>query len=553
MVVLGISGRYRDAAAAVVVNGEIAAAAAEESFVRVPRIGYEHTDGFPYFAVDACLRRADVTVDDIDAVAAVDESPCGDGNDGGTALMSLAGALDREACHGELRQRLRQRPFHRVHPLVADAQQVAAASPFTDSIVLALSSESGGGAAFLSRDGRLDCLETIDETGSLVEAARQIAMGLGCRLSAPFDGLQQLARFGEPEFASCFAEAIGYRNNGLMVDHTNVAEILRRTANGTSLSDNGHLTIAVQTRRRALAASFQHRISDVVCQTVDRLRARTGIQAVGLGGGLFADCDMTSRLRDALGDAVYVAAVPEAVGRAIGGALASVQSVQGSRPPIRNLRFGPAYSEDQVKEALDNCRLDYVYEPRWDRILLRASRLLARGSTVAWFQGPMEFGPRPFNSRSILCDPSNRYAAENINRFVKQRSEDHALAISMSDVAAAECLGAAFESRFVALRAVVREEYRDRVRAVLDRKHAVLVHTVHQAEAPEFWQLLELHRQATGVPGLMNVPLSAPNEPVACTPRDAIRTTFSCAIDALVLGRFLLMKDYWLLRSDADR
>jgi carbamoyltransferase len=64
--------------------------------------------------------------------------------------------------------------------------------------------------------------------------------------------------------------------------------------------------------------------------------------------------------------------------------------------------------------------------------------------------------------------------------------------------------------------------------------------------------LLELHRERSGVPGLINTPLCGMNEPTACTPRDAVRTVFSSAIDALVIGRFLLMKDYWLLRSTVD-
>ena len=83
----------------------------------------------------------------------------------------------------------------------------------------------------------------------------------------------------------------------------------------------------------------------------------------------------------------------------------------------------------------------------------------------------------------------------------------------------------------------------------LDWRHAVRVHGVSRAQAPHLCDLLDLHHDATGTPGLIEANLAGPGEPVACSPRDAVRTVYSSAIDALVIGRFLLMKDYWLLRT----
>ena len=241
--------------------------------------------------------------------------------------------------------------------------------------------------------------------------------------------------------------------------------------------------------------------------------------------------------------------MPDAVGRAIGAAL------DGGVPPaahLRSLALGPDFSEQDIKLALENCRLDYLYEPDWSRLLARISRMLSHGSVVAWFQGPMGFGPRSADTRGVLCDPANRYARENINRFLRHASIDDPLPVSMTATAMRDCLEAPRASAFVTLEAPVKAEWRDRLRASLDPRQAIPVQMVTEDQSPALFRLLEMHRERSGVPGLINTPLCGMNEPAACTPRDAVRTVFSSAIDALVIGRFLLMKDYWLLRSTAE-
>jgi carbamoyltransferase len=95
----------------------------------------------------------------------------------------------------------------------------------------------------------------------------------------------------------------------------------------------------------------------------------------------------------------------------------------------------------------------------------------------------------------------------------------------------------------------VRPEWRTKLASALDGRHAARVHAPAVQFEPRFQDLLERHNAATGTPGLIEISLAGAGEPIACTPRDAVRTMYSSAIDALVIGRFLLMKDYWLLRS----
>jgi carbamoyltransferase len=175
--------------------------------------------------------------------------------------------------------------------------------------------------------------------------------------------------------------------------------------------------------------------------------------------------------------------------------------------------------------------------------------MLAQGKVVGWFQGSMAFGPRAMGTRSILGDPSNKYARQNLNEYLRHVPLDEPLPVAVSPSLAARCFSREFSPAAGIHDAEVRPEWRQSLAAALDWRHAVRVHGVSRAQAPHLCDLLDLHHDATGTPGLIEANLAGPGEPVACSPRDAVRTVYSSAIDALVIGRFLLMKDYWLLRT----
>jgi carbamoyltransferase len=161
----------------------------------------------------------------------------------------------------------------------------------------------------------------------------------------------------------------------------------------------------------------------------------------------------------------------------------------------------------------------------------------------------MAFGPRAMGTRSILVDPSNKYARQNLNEYLRQVPLDEPLPLAVAPSLADRCFSGDSSPARGVFDAEVRPEWRQSLAAALDWRHAARVHGLSRAQAPRLCDLLELHHAATGTPGLIEANLSGPGEPVACTPRDAVRTVYSSAIDALVLGRFLLMKDYWLLRT----
>jgi carbamoyltransferase len=548
MKVLGISGSERHAAAAVAVDGSIVAAAEEQSFARVPLIGYRHTGGLPLAAIDACLTRAHLSLTEIDRIIVVDDERHAHG--GVPETPAERGGLfgpGGPGGHDTLDRELRTRQLDSVAPALADARQLAAVCDDENLLVLVLALDDVPPAVFERRGSAFALLQT-HAADQLSCAITRMARALGLGPSGRYDAIERLASLGAPGDAAVFDKAIGWNpDRGVTVSDDEFAKAIERL-DGGALSPDWSLDVRRQHDRQALASAFCARVGALVVEMARSLLERPGARRIGLAGGRFSSRGIVAAVASALGDAVIIAPVPEAPGRALGAALESLQA--GAL--LQTLALGPEFTEQEIKLALENCRLDYLYEPDWSRLMTRVSNMLSRGTVVAWFQGPMGFGPRSIGTRGILCDPSNKYARENVNCFLLHGSPDDALPVSMTAADMEECLEQPVSSPFLALDAKVKAPWRDKLRAAIDHRQSIPTQRVTEAQSPAFFGLLQLHRKRSSVPGLINVPLSGANEPAACTPRDAIRTTFSSAIDALVIGRFLLMKDYWLLRSGAD-
>ncbi len=535
MKVLGISGRVRDAAAALAVDGQVVAAASEDCFTKVQGIGYGQTGGFPTSAVEACLGTAGLTLADVEQVTVVDD-------EGGERTSELVRTIFRT---NDLRGPVLIDGLH------ADAVQ-AAASAASASTVLVCSTQPPAVAAFVRDGDRLEPQGRPLDAGALMSSAGSLASSLGVSARDPFYSLDRLSVGGESEFQDELADAIEWQPaSGVHVDEDRLWKLVGRVGGQLtgSLADASSLNVRVQDARRALAASFTCRLAHVVREAASTLFGRDDIRDVAFGGAMLGNPRLTTELRQLVGDGLSMAVVPELAGRALGAALSAAT---GSGDRLPGLALGPAFADTDIKRTLDNCRLDYVYEPDWPRLLLRVSKMLSQGKVVAWFQGAMGFGPRALGTRSILCDPSSRYARQNMNEYLRQVPLDEPLPVVFAPSVASECLTRPVSSPLAAVDAAVKDEWRDRLVAALDWRHYVRVHGASPAHSPELCDLLESHYGRTGVPALIETNLCGPGEPIACTPRDAVKTMYSSPIDALIIGRFVLMKDYWLLRNNAD-
>jgi carbamoyltransferase len=521
-IVLGISGRDRDAAAALSVNGNVVAAVAEESVTRVPNVGYARTGGFPYAAAQACLDAARLDPSDVQQIVVVDDA---------AARPSLA-----------VNGIFRGIPVKEMAAERADAVQAMTGSGAPLAVVAG--ADPAGISIFRQNGSGLGPREDVPGADGLVRSARKMASLLGVETADSFAGLDRASVGGDAEFQHEIAAALSWRSGaGVVADDEALADGISRIAgeHAPGLADVATLNARVQQLRRGLAASYLAQVAT----TVGRMVADVGGgDSVAAGGSLFSHARINTELgRDVAGQ-LRISQVPEREGRAIGAAALEPG-------PTALVVRGPAFSDEDIKRTLDNCRLDYVYEPDWARLIARTSKMLAQGKVMAWFQGAMAFGPRPLGTRSILTDPSSRYARQNVNEYLRHSPIDEPLPVAFATSALLQAVPvfASEQNVFGVRDAAVSAEARARLSGAVDwRNHVRLAGRDVNPEAP-FHALLEHHFAETGTPGLIETGLAAPGEPIACTPRDAVRTMFSSAIDALVIGRFLLMKDYWLLRG----
>lgn len=545
MVVLGISGREHDAASALLIDGALVAATTEEACIRSPRAGYAYAAGSAFASVEACLQRAGITARDVQRMVVCDE----DGHMGICDAPPSWMAPLRRGINGT--SELNGTAGMRVGRLYAHASQLQATSS-VDGPIVVLDMERRGQAAVFIRKGSTVVFEReIDRFSRVVQQLNAAAAALGLS-GDPLIELEVLAGGGQPLYAEALGRALWYEPGGGIGTDRRGLEVVYADAKADAdnrLADPAPLHMQVRRTRANLAASFVTLVGGLACDIATDVAETYGSHTFGLGGSLFAHHEVAACVRTSLGHRAQLALLPSSLGLALGAAIAGGRAASITLPV--GLAVGPQFSESDVKEALDVAHLDYVYEPQWDRIMDRATGLLARGKRIGWFQGAMDFGRRSLGARSILCDPSGRYARENLNWFLRQRTHDVAPApLVMTADAARECLEDAVCSSFDVAGAVVKPEFRPQLQAAIDPHGRCRVQTIPDESPARLRDLLRIHRERTGVPALLQIDLRGPDEPIACTPRDALRTTYSSPLDALFIERFVLMKDYWLLRSD---
>jgi carbamoyltransferase len=538
MVVVGITGRRRRAATAVAVDGRIVAAVREAVLTRVPSAGYRET-GLPMASLRACLAKAGLAPQDVDRVVSAE---------GGTpGVLPVRESLNRAARAGGMERVL----LCRTSVLEANARQ--AAIGVRSGIVLAADLQRSAAAVGAIQGASVSSLKPLGGLAAVLGLTHRLGRFLGLTDTEPEDLLQSLellARSAMDEPVQLFGNVQAATESGdprAVIDAFEEALARAGDEAGAPLGDAASPRIEVQRARARLAEGFLHGAASVIAKALEAAAQRHAIDRAVVAGGMFTCADFNARLCALSSLTISVAPAPAPEGAALGAALQPFTSDGADELP-QHLALGPSFSESEAKKALENCRLDYVYEPVWTRLIERVVQVLSHGKLVAWFQESAEFDQPLRGSRSVLADPSNRYARDNVNSFLRRRPHDWPIDLSIP-AASSGCLSSPALSPWRFVQASVRPEWREHLRGAIDRDGSVHAHVLQETGGDVFHQLLTAHHQQTGVPGLINVALHGSGEPMACSPLDAIRSTFSSAVDAMVIHRFLVMKDYWQLRA----
>jgi carbamoyltransferase len=295
-------------------------------------------------------------------------------------------------------------------------------------------------------------------------------------------------------------------------------------------------------RHRSIARAVQDRLEEVGVHLASMALRLAGSRRLCLAGGVALNCKMNGEMhRRGLADEIFVQPLAYDGGVSLGAAQAlAAEKGDDPRFEMDHLFWGPAYGNDEIEAVLRASRARYRRSPR---VAEEAARMIADGKIVGWFQGRMEGGPRALGGRSILADPRNPEMKDLVNDRVKFREAWRPFALSILEEHFAEYVKKPARSPFMIMAFDVAEARRtDIPSAMHSADHTTRPQTVSRKTSPLYWQLIECFRGLTGVPGVLNTSFNVKDEPIVCTPRDAVRCFYGTGMDALAIGDCILEK-----------
>jgi carbamoyltransferase len=565
-----LDGVGHDSAAAMLRDGRLLAAAAEERFNR-----FKHSTAAggrvlpPGKAVEYCLAEAG-RADDLEHVAfycdftpaalqdrirAVEPHLSAKVKDRVLAAYHAVydGTVSNERIADEiaevLGERRKQPQIHFVPHHLAHAASAFYSSGYGEAGVLTIDG-FGERSSSIFAIGGADGLRQIEETilpASLGVLYMMMTAYLGFK---PLDGeykVMGLASYGSPKtYAKQFEGLLDRADDGTC----RTTALLRDDFGDHIKSLFGPArayTDAVTQREMDIASALQAQLEDAMFCRLDYLKRKYGIDRICLSGGVALNVVMTGKVaRSGMFKQTYVFPASGDDGASVGAAQYVHHQVLGHRPggaAVPSMSLGPAYTKDGVMRALESYANKIDFQ-RVERIEETVADALVAGKIVGWFSGRMEFGPRALGNRSILADPRAGEMREVVNQRVKLREEFRPFAPAALAERADD---------FYDMRGVGRSDFmefvvpatplgRAKTKAVVHFDGSARIQTVDRATNEPFWKVIEAFGRRTGVPVVLNTSFNVRGEPIVCTPQDAIRCFLSTDIDLLALENFVVSK-----------
>ena len=576
MYILGLS-TMTESSAVLMRDGRVVAAAEEERFSRV-----KHDGGFPYRAIAFVLAANDLTLADVDHVAVYWDpyklghranymlgmllrNPVVFGEKAKRSLQVWKGGTGEDSGWGSIFRTSRKlterfgstpRNVHFLDHHLCHMASCFLASSFQDAAILVMDG-AGEAACTTWGFGAGTKIEKVDEhrlPHSLGHFYSAVTGYIGFKMLDGEYKLMGLSAYGDRSGAAWIRENfLRTASGGRYALDTEVLDYHRALTGGFRGSFTEHFGPAragdaepLTDRHRDIAGAAQGAFEEVVLAMAAALRRRTGMKHLAVAGGCGLNCVANGKiLLSGIFDEIYVPPVPHDPGGALGAAMLLYTQLTGRRPePVTHAQFGPAYSDADIAAAIAG-RKDVVAQ-KLDAAALttRAAEALAGGALLSWMQGPMEFGPRALGNRSFLADPRSESVTELMNEKIKKREPFRPFAPSVKAEKASDYFEIQQPSPFMTIIVPVRPEKRGLIPAVVHADGTARPQTVDRSANPRYWELLDRFERLTGVPVLLNTSFNI-QEPIVCTPAEALATFASSGVDALAVG------NYWVTRRAA--
>ncbi len=579
-VVLGINAFHGDSSACLLRDGVLLAAAEEERFRRI-----KHWAGFPNEAIRWCLLDAGIGLEQVEHVAINQDGKANLGKklsytllkrpDLGFVLERLRNKRERAGVAEHLAAAFPGERFaaqvHQVEHHMAHLSSAFHVSPFDAAVVVSVDGfgDFASAAWGVGRGTRIEVEDKVYFPHSLGIFYQALTQFIGFPHYGDEYKVMGLAPYGQPVYLEQMRRIVllqpdgGFRLNLACFRHHN-EKVEYEWEGGTpavgTLFAQGLVELLgparqsgepLTQRHKDIARSVQAMYEEAFFHLLNTLHARHGLDAVAVAGG----CGMNSVANGKIAlktpfKRVYVQSAAGDAGGAIGAAFAVWHELGGARGPVHDHAYwGPQFSNEQIGGLLEaraaqvlaeGCSVECVHDEA--RLCFETAAAVARGEVVGWFQGRMEWGPRALGNRSIVGDPRRADMKDILNLKIKRRESFRPFAPSVLQAAVGEWFEQDGDVPFMMQVFQIREDKRARIPAVAHVDGSGRLQTVHADTNPRYHALISAFHAQTGVPMVLNTSFNE-NEPVVCTPAEALDCFLRTRMDVLVMGNWVVRRE----------
>jgi len=574
MLILGLNMFHADSSAAIVQDGKVVFAIAEERLNR-----HKHYGGFPSLAVKACLDAVGAKITDIDHVAVGQDSDANLAKKVQYALSKPSKILNfirlRQRKEGmrdfrsllagslEVNPELLRFQEHHLEHHIAHIASAYYCSPWEKAAGFSYDGSGDFVSTMMARcEGTdIEILDRVFLPHSLGSFYTMICEFIGYKKYGDEGKVMGLAPYGKEIYCDQISEIIGLKNGSFQLDLKYFKPL--GSNQGMQIDSDGTVSLArhfsqqmaklfgeprdphadITQRDMDLAFAMQHSFEKVFFHLLNQLHKKVPLENLAMAGGCalngVAHGKRFSRT-PFLQTWIQPAAGDE--GLAVGAALHTYHSVlkQPRSYVMNNSYLGPDFSESRIESALKNANLRYQRLER-NPLLEAVAEQIAAGNVTGWFQGRMEWGPRALGNRSIVAHPGLPGMKDVLNARIKHREWFRPFAPSIMAEHQHEYFEHDHPSPFMLHVYKIRPEKREQLCAVNHVDDTGRLQSVSRDENPLYYDLIQAFQRKTGIPVVLNTSFNE-NEPIVCAPSEAIDCFKRTRMDALAIGPFLALK-----------
>jgi carbamoyltransferase len=572
MNILGISCFYHDAAACLLKDGIIVAAAQEERFTRK-----KHDNSFPINAINYCLEERKIGINEIDYIGFY-EKP----------LLKFERVLSQhlqmfpwsfwtffKTMPSWLNEKLRVPSIIRkklkyegeilfIEHHLAHAASAYLASPFKEAAILTADGVGEWATTSLGfgEGNDITLLKEIHFPHSLGLLYSAVTAYLGFKVNNDEYKVMGLSAYGKPSYYDKFKEIIRLKDDGsyeldmdYFVYHYKLAMPSKKFIEefGPSRTPESEIT----ERHKDIACSLQKILEEVLLKMLNHLYDETRSKNLCMSGGVALNTVANGKiLKNTKFKNIYIQPAASDAGSSVGVALYIYNTILGKKRKyvMKNIYIGSGFSTEHIREFLNKNRIVYKEYKDKGRLIKDTAKFLYNNKIVGWFQGRMEWGPRALGNRSILANPCNPKMKDILNKRVKHREEFRPFAPVIPLENYKDYFEINHPSPFMLFTYPVRKEKRKIIPSAIHVDGSGRLQTLERSQNPMYYKLIKEFERLSGVPILINTSFNIRGEPIVRTPEEAYRCMMGTGIDYLIIDRFLIArknnpKDMWNARK----